>query len=128
MSKPLLLTCLLSLLVACGEDTPVEKCDHLVDVTCDRAVECIPTGGTHAECVAEVKAALPCGSAKSVTASYGRCIDQVESVSCGILFPNNQLDLPADCSGVIQVSRVAIDDGAPSPSALTLSSYALASE
>lgn len=122
------LTFMASLLVACGEDSPVEKCDHLVDITCDRAVECIPTGGTHAECVEEVRQQLPCGSAKSVTESYDRCVDQIDSVTCGTLFPNNMLDLPADCSGVIQLSRRLPDDGSSTPSQRTLQSFAVADE
>jgi len=119
MSKRLILAGLASLLVACGEDTPVEKCDHLVDITCDRAVQCIPNGGTHSECVQAVQTALPCGSAVSVTASYDRCVNQLDTVGCAILFPNGQLDLPADCDGVILTSRLASDDGTHSTSALT---------
>lgn len=115
MSNRLALACLASFVAACGEDTPAEKCDNLVDIACDRAVECVPASGTHAQCVQQVQTSLPCGSAKSVTASYGRCVDQLESVSCAILFPNGQLDLPADCSGVILTSRLAPDDGARSP-------------
>ena len=37
-------------LAACATETsPVEQCDDLVDVLCDRGVQCL--GGTHRECV-----------------------------------------------------------------------------
>ncbi len=98
-------------LAACGTDpSPVEQCDDLVDVLCDRGVQCL--GGTHRECVQAVRSELPCGSAESVSASYGRCMDQLESTSCGVLFPTNpqsgdvELRLPADCMQVI-LTRVA---------------------
>jgi len=113
---------------ACGEESPVEKCDHLVEVTCDRAVQCIPNAGTHSECVQAVQTALPCGSAVSVTASYDRCVNQIDTVGCAILFPNGQLDLPADCEGVILTSRLVPDDGTLSPSALTHGALELVDE
>ena len=92
---------------ACGGgSSAVDKCDDLVDVTCDRAVECIPSGGTHAQCVEQVQAQLPCGSAKKVSASYSRCISQLKSTSCASLFPAGNLQLPADCNGVILTERL----------------------
>jgi hypothetical protein len=96
---------------ACGtEPSPVEKCDDLVDILCDRGVQC--EGGSHAECVQAVKTQLPCGSAKSVSSSYDRCIDQLQTSSCNVLFGTNsttgelELHLPADCNSVI-LSREA---------------------
>lgn len=93
-------------LAACGtEKTAVEKCDDLVDVLCDRGVQCL--GGSHAECVQSVRTELPCGSAKSVSASYDRCVDQLQTNSCPVLFPTNpqtgqpEIRLPADCMQVI---------------------------
>jgi hypothetical protein len=92
--------------VGCGtEPSPVEKCDDLVDVLCDRGVQCL--GGSRTECVQSVRTELPCGSARSVSASYDRCIEQLETVSCAVLFPTNpstsqpELRLPADCMEVI---------------------------
>jgi hypothetical protein len=91
----------------CGtEASPVEKCDDLVDTLCDKGVQCL--GGSHAECVQAAQTTLPCGSARSVTTSYDRCVDQLESASCSVLFAFNsvtgelELRLPADCRGVIQ--------------------------
>lgn len=94
------------LLAGCGtEASAVDKCDDLVDVLCDRGVQCL--GFSRAECVQAVQSELPCGSAKQVSASYDRCIDQLEVNSCAVLFPVNpttgqpQLRLPADCMQVI---------------------------
>ncbi len=89
-----------------GGSSAVDKCDDLVDVLCDRAVECVG-GGTHATCVQELQQVLPCGSAKQVSASYDRCMTQLDTTSCGVLFPVNpqsgqrELVLPADCMSVI---------------------------
>ncbi|HVK77910.1 MAG TPA: hypothetical protein VM734_31605 [Kofleriaceae bacterium] len=101
-------------LVACGgEDTPVEKCDDLVSTVCDRLVECLPGAATRAQCIQEIQAALPCGSARDVTASYGRCMENLEEFSCPVLFPNDpetgepSLVLPADCQGVILTGRAS---------------------
>jgi hypothetical protein len=101
----------LSLLVvtgACaGEPSPVEKCDTLVDELCDRALECIPNAGTHSQCIQELQQVIPCGGVKAVSASYDRCMDQLESFSCAVLFPVDQqtrmqtLELPADCMSVV---------------------------
>lgn len=66
----------------------------------------------HAECVQALQAELPCGSAKAVSASYDRCIDQLQAASCGSLFPINpqsgkpEVRLPADCMSVV-LSRTA---------------------
>jgi hypothetical protein len=90
-----------------SEPSAVEKCDDLVDVVCDRAVVCVPNAGSHSTCVSEVQQALPCGSAKRVSASYDRCISQLQGASCGVLFPPDpqtggpKLKLPADCMAVI---------------------------
>ncbi|HEY5951201.1 MAG TPA: hypothetical protein VIV40_37170 [Kofleriaceae bacterium] len=99
----------LCLLVACGsEPSPVEKCDDLVDLVCDRAVQCIPReAGSHVTCVQQLQQVLPCGSVKAVSASYDRCMDQLAADSCPVLFPIDpqtggpMLELPADCMSVV---------------------------
>ncbi len=95
--------CLVVFLVACGGGSkdPTEKCDDLVDIVCDRAVECVPNAGTHSACVAEVEGSLDCGAAQSVSATYNACLMQLRSMSCASLFPNDMLVLPTDCNGVI---------------------------
>lgn len=95
----------------CGGDakTPVQKCDDLIDLLCDRGVQCIPDGGTKTDCVQVVQQRLPCGMAKTVTSSYDRCTAQLRTDSCAVLFPADPqtgapvLSLPADCVGVIQM-------------------------
>jgi hypothetical protein len=103
------------LVAGCGggdSESPVEKCDDLVDVICDRLIECVSDVGTHSECVDAVQSELPCGRATDVSASYGRCVDQLEGNSCGALFPPDPqtgeptLQLPADCMSVILTERV----------------------
>jgi hypothetical protein len=102
-----------------GSDSPEEKCDDLIGVVCDRAVECVPGAGTRADCVQQLQSAIPCGMAQSVTDSYDRCMDQLNDNSCAVLFPVNpdtgqmELVLPADCNGVIQVGREAEVSWAP---------------
>lgn len=106
------------LVAACTSDpSPVEKCDDLVDVICDRGVVCLPGAGSHASCVSEVQQVLPCGSARKVSASYDRCISQLQSASCPVLFPTNpqtgspELKLPADCMAVILTREAPVLSG-----------------
>ena len=94
--------------MACGngEPSPVERCDELVDLLCDRALQCVAGAGTHATCVQALQGELPCGSVKAVSASYDRCMDQLATHSCGVLFPPDlmgqpSLRLPADCMSVV---------------------------
>lgn len=113
----------LAAIAACGtESSPVEKCDDLVDVLCNRAVQC--GGGSHAECVEAVKTELPCGAAKSVSGTYDRCVDQLQGASCNVLFGTNpstgepELRLPADCNAVILYRKVSQDEPRRSSSVL----------
>lgn len=96
------------LVAACGasEPSPVEKCDDLVDLLCDRAVQCFPNAGSHATCIQELNQEIPCGSVKQVSASYERCMDQLAATSCPVLFPTDAqgqptVELPADCMSVV---------------------------
>ncbi|MGN6103545.1 MAG: hypothetical protein ACTHU0_00330 [Kofleriaceae bacterium] len=117
----------LALAAGCGgSDSPVDKCDDLVDQICDRAVDCV--GLAHGTCVADIQSVLPCGRAVSVKASYDRCMDQLSSNSCAALFPPDQngnpdLSLPADCQAVIQLERTAappsIENSSPMQDELT---------
>jgi hypothetical protein len=91
-----------------GGDGPVQKCDDLITLTCNRAVECLgeATTGTQAQCVEQVQAQLPCSQVASVNGNYERCMDEMSSFSCDTLFPVDPADgqrklvSPADCSGV----------------------------
>jgi len=109
--------------IGCGDSprSPAEKCEDLVSLTCDRAVECISwASGMHDACVQAVHQELACGSAKSVGPSYDRCMDQLDELSCQILFPWDQdtgeqaLILPADCHGVLsmEAARGEVDPAA----------------
>jgi hypothetical protein len=108
--------------VGCGDSprSPAEKCDDLVSLTCDRAVECISwASGMHDECVQAIRQELACGTVKSVGPSYDRCMDQLDDQSCPILFPRDQdgdqaLILPADCNGVLlmEAARGEVDPAA----------------
>jgi hypothetical protein len=118
------------LLLGCGaEKSPVEKCDDLIDVLCDRGIQCL--GGSHAECVQAFQSELPCGSAKAVSASYDRCIDQLQAAACSSLFPPSpqpgqpELRLPADCMSVI-LSRTGATPQPTSTLSMPRSSTALA--
>ena len=97
--------------VACGGKSAESKCEDLIDVTCDRAVECVPGAGTVEACVMQLRSVLPCGNADRVSDSYDACMDQLDGLSCAVLFPNDPMTgmptlmLPADCNMVI------IDEG-----------------
>ena len=86
----------------------------LVDLICDRGVQCL--GGTQVECVQAVQAQLSCGAVKAVSATYDRCVDQLQAAGCPSLFPidpqTNQpaLQLPADCMGVVLSRTTAAPD------------------
>lgn len=102
--------------MACGggDPSPVEKCDDLVDLLCDRAIECVAGVGTHEMCVQALQGEIPCGSVKAVSASYDRCMDQLATHACQTLFPPDStgspmLRLPADCMSVV-LYRTAGDE------------------
>jgi hypothetical protein len=110
-------------LVACGggSDSPADKCDDLVDIVCDRAIECVPSAGTHASCVTEANGALNCDAATGVTAQYPSCLSMVRTLACATLFPNDMLTLPSECSGVILIGEGRVSE----PEALTPMTSAL---
>jgi hypothetical protein len=106
----LVVLCVLGCL-GCGgsAETPVQKCDDLVNDLCNRGVSCAPAQtGTHDNCVQQLQQILPCGTTKKVGTSYDRCVMQINGDSCQILFPTDpqtgqvSVSLPADCVGVIQ--------------------------
>ncbi len=97
-----------------GSETPVQKCDDLLSDVCDRGVQCVPQEtGTHDNCVQQLQQVLACGTAKMVSASYDRCIQEIKGNACWILFPTDpqtgmtSLALPADCNGAIQMFEPA---------------------
>jgi hypothetical protein len=95
--------------VACGSDkTPVEKCDDLVYAVCGRGASCLPQVGAIGQCVEAMRQSLACGSITSVTASYDRCMSQLEDASCATLFEHDpiarvvRIRLPADCGDALK--------------------------
>jgi hypothetical protein len=93
-----------------GDEDAVPKCDVLRDGVCDRVVECAPQQATtHASCLQRIQQTLSCESPRTVSATYDRCIQQVKSSACQVLFPTNPqtgqaaLRMPADCTDVIQM-------------------------
>lgn len=98
---------LLTFLIGCGDPSPVEKCDDLVSLVCERVAECAPSEATYTECVEQLQTVLPCGQTKAVSPTYDRCMDQLESRSCSSLVPRDPdtgertLAMPADCEDVI---------------------------
>lgn len=100
--------------LGCGDKSPKEKCEDLIDTVCDRGVECIAgAAGMHEGCVHAVEQELSCESIKSVSPSYDRCIDLLNEQSCNILFPTDpatgdqKLELPAECRGVLSTQSTS---------------------
>ncbi|MBK9036897.1 MAG: hypothetical protein IPL61_37540 [Myxococcales bacterium] len=93
----------------CGGDgdSPVEQCDALLEVVCDRAAECV-SGVVADECVQELQAQIPCGAVERVGPRYGRCMQQLREFSCAVLFPvdlgtgADALESPVECDDVFQ--------------------------
>lgn len=99
--------------VGCGDKSPSEKCDDLIDVTCDRIVECIAGAtGMHGACINDFKQVLSCSDVKSVKPSYDRCIDSLSEQSCRTLFPADPMtgeqtaELPDECNGVLSMETM----------------------
>lgn len=99
--------------VGCGDKSPSEKCEDLVDVTCDRIVECITgAAGMHGACVNDFKQVLSCSDIKSVKPSYDRCVDSLNEQSCKTLFPADPMtgeqtvELPDECNGVLSMETM----------------------
>ncbi len=79
---------------ACGGSDPIGDCKTLMEVGCNRAFECAPTGsailyGTVSECIAN-RSALACTPERTACPSgYSfnsgnsqRCIDEFRTASC----------------------------------------------
>jgi hypothetical protein len=109
--KRALFVCLVVVGVGCGsddeEDTAaqaVAKCETFMTTFCSRAVECLGSAViTTSDCRQALATEVDCGKAVGVTSSYPRCIDQIQSFSCGTLFGGADIELPASCDMVIQL-------------------------
>jgi hypothetical protein len=99
----------LCLVLGCGGgDSPVDKCDDLLDVTCNRAVECLGEAavGNQSQCLETLRANFACSQVASVNSNYPRCMEEMSSFSCNTLFQVDPADgqrklvNPADCNAV----------------------------
>jgi hypothetical protein len=117
--KQLVVLCVLGW-IGCGggSETPVDKCNDLINDLCDRGVQCAPQEtGTHVNCIQQLLQQLPCGSTKQVSATYDSCVQQIKGDACQVLFPadpqtgEHSVSLPTDCNGVI----LMFEPGAQTP-------------
>jgi hypothetical protein len=105
-------------LVGCGggggSETPVQKCDDLLNAVCDRVQSCgmLLTGtaapaGFHQDCVTQEQTAIDCTRSVAVTSSYDTCLSQVRGDSCNTFLTLDNagdvqsVNLPASCDGAI---------------------------
>jgi hypothetical protein len=76
-------------IAACGGSSasPADKCEELLDTTCDRVTGCFPDQGvTKDQCIQAVQSVAPCSTVKSVGSGFDSCIDQLRNDSCAVLF------------------------------------------
>jgi len=91
----------------CGDKSPKEHCQDLVDMICDRIVECLADArGMHDACVRGFESVQSCSSVKSIGETFDDCMDQIDARSCQSLFPTvsggmASISLPQACSGVL---------------------------
>lgn len=93
------------LLVSTGCDTPKGMCEDLADNTCARAVECVSPNEDVQACSNQVQASLDCSLVTDVADGYDDCMSRISEDSCATLFPNDMLELPGICRGVLLVGQ-----------------------
>lgn len=96
MSKFILVVCFLG--IGCAP-SPAEQCDTFVATFCDKVVECV--GGASSDCVAATNKIISCERAVDVSSSYGKCLDDIDRISCASFIQNGNAVLPATCLGVV---------------------------
>lgn len=93
------------LAAGCGSKSPVEKCEDLFSLVCDRLAECSGEGdAARDECIGIIEDAMVCAMIKSVGSTYDDCLDQLDSRSCPALFPDGpegDPELPEACNNVL---------------------------
>jgi hypothetical protein len=106
--------------VACGSnndgETPIQKCEDLLNDYCQKAADCIvqasgqqDESATEQACLTSARENLPCGKAVSVSTAYPTCISDIATMTCTPILdyandagaPN---PTPADCVGAIGLS------------------------
>jgi hypothetical protein len=75
------------------------ECETFLTTYCGRVNEC-SLNVNEQECLTDARTSINCGDAADVSASYDRCLDELESSTCDGLF-GDAIELPASCQGVI---------------------------
>jgi hypothetical protein len=91
------------LTLSCGDEKAVQKCEAFRDVFCRRAIDCQAVADTFEICQQQFAArVVDCGQAKGVSDSYDRCIGEMQSFACAVIFPPSGTTLPQSCQGTIE--------------------------
>ncbi len=90
-------------LAATACDSPKALCEDLADNTCKRAVECVAPDEDPQVCSNQVQASLDCSLVTDVSDGYDTCMSRISDDSCASLFPNDMLELPGVCRGVLLI-------------------------
>ncbi len=94
------------LATGCGEPSPVDKCQDLVETACGRVASC-GNATLQAECVQDItQGAGSCSVAKSISDGYDTCIADLQAADCSSLVrlaPTGHLavTLPSTCHDAI---------------------------
>lgn len=85
--------------VAC--DSPKGMCEDLTERTCERAVQCVAPNEDPKACLDYVRTTLDCSLVTDVSDNFDDCMSRISDDSCASLFPNDMLELPSVCQGVL---------------------------
>jgi hypothetical protein len=91
---------------ACGDPSPSEQCEDLLQVACERAVECLSGATTVTQCVSDISRFTNCQRVTEHFSTYEPCHDQLEDATCSALVRRDAqmsytILLPAVCGDVI---------------------------
>jgi hypothetical protein len=84
--------------------TPAGKCSALSAILCAREHACLKTPVT-SPCESDLDAAGLCAKIESVEMGITDCSGDINTLSCGSLFPNKELSLPNSCMGVFVFAK-----------------------
>jgi len=99
-----LLISLLALFAGCSStadgtsEAAITKCDDWSSVYCDRVLAC-GSPLTRKQCLDALATSLDCGRAVSVSASFDRCLSELQTFDCAVFDDGNTL--PASCTKAI---------------------------
>jgi len=91
---------------ACGGDDAMEAqegCRELVTAICQRGVQCNRDTRAEAQtlCEQSIATQFDCGQAKKLADSFDRCVSEVRSFQCAVIWPSSGPMLPASCQKVV---------------------------